>query len=84
METDLFTVEKSGTFKSHDGTKSTFLTAGTQISANEARELGLLNDDGAKDLKDAAEQAKAQGSSDFVPKSPEAKAVNAAPENKAK
>jgi enoyl-CoA hydratase/carnithine racemase len=82
MDNELFKVEKTGTFSSHDGTKRTFVVAGTDIPADQARDLGLLNDKRAGELKAAAEQAAKQASSDFEDVGPEVKTKGAAPENK--
>lgn len=68
METELYKVEKTGTYASADGTKSTYLVAGADIPADQARDLGLLDDARAKELKAEAET----------------RAKSAAPENKSR
>lgn len=86
MDNELFKVEKTGTYQSFDKTRSTFLVAGDDIPADQARTLGLLNDERAKDLKAAFERQAKQGSHDFTEVGPEAESRNkgAAPENRSK
>ena len=50
----MHTVKESGTFTNKDGTKSTQLTEGDQISDEDAVDLGLMSEkDAAAETKDA-------------------------------
>jgi hypothetical protein len=55
----MYTVEKTDTYTSKDGSKSTYLTAGDVIADEDAIELGLMSEKDAE--KAAEEEKKAQG-----------------------
>ena len=77
MTEELFTVPTDGTYTSKDGKESVTLSAGSQITMDEARKFGLVPEEG--------EPEAAEGEDAEAKKAPkQERAKGAAPENRSR